>query len=582
MDQGTRSGRKLIREAFIRVMIINMFVLISTNICAFVDNLVISQMLGEDALAATGFFSPIATGIGLFNMIVLGTQILCGNFIGAGKKEQIHSLFYSSFVVLGVLFTVVALLGILLRDPLSSLLGAKGTVREMLSAYMLGFLPGVPAQALGAMLTALITYNNDMRRSYFSAGVMTIGNLLGDLLFAGMGTFGIGLASTLSTVAALIILLPGYWRKDRMLRLERAPFDWKLVGTAAYRGLPTLLFTAGLVLKNTLMNYTLNTYQGPDGVAVANVLFSVCGIAGIFTGGCASAFSSLAGLFYGEEDRGSFLTLFRIALKIGMSCCIGIAGITLAFSPLLANLFFTQNTTPWELGQKMFMLGFLFFPINMLFCLLLKAYQVQGRMTLVNILSVAETAFIGVAALITVPTFKINAAWLANTWVDLLCLAVILISVCIRKGKFDLTLPSLLKLEDDFGAKPEEYREYAVSTPAGAASVSQTICAFCKERNIQDRRSFFAGLCVEEMARNILEYGVQPGKQSQVDVRVVAREELTVRIRDNCPEFDPRKRVDQFDPEEPERNIGIRLTAGIAEQMDYYSQAGINTLIIKI
>lgn len=63
---------------------------------------------------------------------------------------------------------------------------------------------------------------------------------------------------------------------------------------------------------------------------------------------------------------------------------------------------------------------------------------------------------------------------------------------------------------------------------------------------------------------------------------MVAREELTVRIRDNCPEFDPRKRVDQFDPEEPERNIGIRLTAGIAEQMDYYSQAGINTLIIKI
>ena len=69
---------------------------------------------------------------------------------------------------------------------------------------------------------------------------------------------------------------------------------------------------------------------------------------------------------------------------------------------------------------------------------------------------------------------------------------------------------------------------------------------------------------------------------SYVDVRVVVRDELTVRIRDNCPEFDPRKRLEVFYPESPEKNVGIRLTAGLARQMDYYNNAGINTLVLKM
>ena len=273
---------------------------------------------------------------------------------------------------------------------------------------------------------------------------------------------------------------------------------------------------------------------------------------------------------------------FRTALGIGLVCCAGIAAATAGFSPLFAALFFARGTALWDMGQQMFRLGFLFFPFNIIFSLLLNSYQAQGKMKLVNVLSAAEPALIGLTALVTVPLSGLNAAWLANTWVDLACIGIILAAACLRKGGIDLRLPSLLKLDGRFGAQPGECREYSVNSVEDVVSVSGSICAFCKERGIQARRSFFAGLCVEEMARNILEYGTRPGKHPQVDVRVVAWDELTVRIRDNCPEFDSRKRVDQFDPADPERNIGIRLAAGISDQVDYYSQAGVNTLIMKI
>lgn len=188
---------------------------------------------------------------------------------------------------------------------------------------------------------------------------------------------------------------------------------------------------------------------------------------------------------------------------------------------------------------------------------------------LVNVLSVAETAMVGLFAFLFVPVFGINAAWLGNAVVDLICLGVILVSVWVWKGGFSLQTGALLKLPDDFGASPEELWECTLRNRDSVCDASESAVSFCLERGFDRRGAYFAGLCIEEMARNIFQHGGHQEKDDHVDVRMVVQDELTIRIRDNCIAFDPRKRLEQFHPEDPSRNIGIRLTAGIARQIDY-------------
>lgn len=576
------SNRELIRSAFIRMMIVNMFVMMASNLCSFIDNIIISRVLGTDALAAVGYFSPVATAVGLYNMIILGAQVLCGNFIGGGKKDQVNSLFISVFIYLGILSSAFAIAGIVFRDNLSAMLDAEGEVHNMLSGYILGYLPGIPAQALCAMLMALVAFNNDMRRSYVSAIVMAVVNAVADQLLAGMGTFGIGLASTLSSVMALAVLLPGYCRKDRTLHFTKLSPKWKPVMQAAKLGVPSLMFTMGLIVKNTMVNYTLSTHTGAAGVAVASVLSSVCCILGIVSGGFGTAFLSLAGLYYGESDRESFIELYRIAFRIGEKCFITIVAVIMLCATPLSNLFFEPGSDAWEMGRRMFLLGFLFYPVNIFMSCLLNSYHAQGKMRLVNIMSAAETSMIGLMIAVTVPFFGTDAAWLSNTWVDIMCVMIIVAAAWIIKKRISSQPAVLLRLSDRFGASPDEYKEYSVKSIDDLIDVSASAVAFCKERNISPRNAFFAGLCIEEMAKNILQHGSKPGKHVYIDVRVVVRDELTIRIRDNCPEFDPRKRMDLFHPESPEQNIGIRLTARLASKIDYYSDAEVNTLIMQI
>ena len=576
------SGNRLIRGSFIRMLFVNMFVLMSMSICGFVDSLVISRRLGPDALAAVGFFSPVAMAIGMLNMVVIGSQILIGNYIGAGKKERIETLFVSSFLVLGCFYTLIALPGIFFRSSIASLLGAGGYVHSLLSDYILGYLPGIPLQALTALLMAFVSFNNDMRRSYISAGVMSVGNLLGDLLLAGAGTLGIGLATTLSYAAGFLVLLPGYLKKEKTVHFVRTTPDLRLVGEAALRGFPVLMLTIGLVIKNALMNRAVADACGDPGIAVVNVLISVCDIVGIFTGGCTSAYSTLACIYYGEQDRRSFLGLFRTAEKIGVSGCVMILVVIMSASSLLTGLFFRPDFPATNTARDMFLLGFTFLPLNFLMNLLLSTYQAQGKMKLVNILSVAETAAVGLFAFFFVPVFGINAAWLSNAAVDFICLGIILVSVWIWKGCICFRTDALLKLPENFGASPEELWECSLRSMDKICDTSESAVSFCLEKGINRRTASFAGLCIEEMARNIFQHGGHQENDIHVDVRMIVQDELTIRIRDNCIAFDPRKRLDQFHPEDPGKNIGIRLTAGIARQIDYYNNAGVNTLIMKL
>ena len=114
--------------------------------------------------------------------------------------------------------------------------------------------------------------------------------------------------------------------------------------------------------------------------------------------------------------------------------------------------------------------------------------------------------------------------------------------------------------------------------------VSRRVSEFCMNRGIDARRTFFASLCMEEMAGNIVEHGFEKDrKPHSVDIRVVHKDDrIILRIRDNCVAFDPSEYQNIMQLKENGENIGIKLVYSIAEQVDYQNLLGMNVLTIRI
>ena len=248
----------------------------------------------------------------------------------------------------------------------------------------------------------------------------------------------------------------------------------------------------------------------------------------------------------------------------------------------LSRLFVPHDPAVQLLAKRMFILNFTFLIPNVFYNIFLQAYRAQNRMHLVNVMSFAETTMIGLFTLFAVKQFGSDAAWISNTLIDIVCIFILYISVIFYRRKIDFSYPAMLKLPETFGANDKEFLAFSIKTIEEVEASSEKIMAFCEQAGRSKSQAYHVALCTEEMAGNVIQHGFTKGKNRFADIRIVTKgENLTLRIRDNCKEFDPRERAELFDPEHPESNVGIRLAMKVAKQVDFYNNAGINTLIMK-
>ena len=141
-----------------------------------------------------------------------------------------------------------------------------------------------------------------------------------------------------------------------------------------------------------------------------------------------------------------------------------------------------------------------------------------------------------------------------------------------------------MAIPENIGVSADDRLDITVRSIDEVVEVSGKIIDFCKAKGFDSRRSYFAGLCMEEMCGNVVEHGFNKDKKPHsVDIRVIRKDDkLILRLRDNCMEFDPNERAKVMDNDKDGKNIGIKLVYKIAEKVEYQNLLGMNVLTIRI
>ena len=575
----------LIKKLYRKLLPAQIIGMVMTAVNSFIDSIVVGQFMGTEALAAIGFYGPVSTVIWVINILIIGIQILCGQYVGSGKGKNVISLFSTGVVFITGVAALFSVVCFLFRQPLAFFLGAQGETAQLLADYIAGSSLGITFQLLNAMLSGFLPLNNNMQRSYCSIMVTVVSNVVLDLAFATilpLGVFGMGLATSLSYLFACAVVSTGFVRSDRAVYFRFGNFCFGTLKKAAYLGLPSLLFTLGCTMKSFIMNQTMMTLVGHEAVAVMNVQNSLLCILGAFPQGTANAFLTLGSIYYGEKDRSSLVSAMHYGLKVGtVLSVLCIVGLMLS-APVLPGIFFERGDVAWNICQQMLLIFPSFLAFNVVYNLLLKSYQCQGRMGFLNVMTVVEQVITALLAVAGAMLMGANGVWAAFPLSQIVCIGLIGISVFLYAKKITFALPDWMKLAPDFGALEEDCLEVRITSMDDVINISRDVVNFCKSKNLDTRSCLLAGLSVEEMAGNVVVHGFQPGQKHCVDIRIVIQDDLTIRIRDDCPAFDPRKRMDQFHPEDPAKNVGIRMIARLADEMSYQNSIGINTVMIKV
>ncbi|MEE3405275.1 MAG: MATE family efflux transporter, partial [Acutalibacteraceae bacterium] len=226
-----------------------------------VDGIIIGRFLGEDSMAAYGLVTPIINLSTAFSgILATGAQIICAQHLGAGDKKSARRAF-SMCMIITVIVSAVMMAGVLIfRNDISVLLGAHGKSAHLLQPtadYLLGIVFSFPCVLFLFEFNSLMRLDGDANRVIVAVVVMTLLDIAGDLvnvLIVHGGMLGMGLTTSISYFAALVIMLLHFTKKDISFRFSFKGLRMKDLGEIIATGSSSAVGSASSMLRNAALN----------------------------------------------------------------------------------------------------------------------------------------------------------------------------------------------------------------------------------------------------------------------------------------------------------------------------------------
>ena len=558
----------------------------TASLCNVINGIIVGNFLSASAIVALGFISPLTSLLAAISSIVSGgARIVSGKLIGRGEAKKIKEIYTNSLIALLIIGVLLTMICFLFSNSIASLLGAKADSIIETSIYIKGLSIGIIPTLIVPSLMIFLQMINDSTLSFVSVIVLTIFNLLFSLinvLVVDGGVFGMGLSTSLSQLMAMIFLFICVYKRKDILSFEGKSTSAKTILNILKIGSPAAIASILYPIRNIVFNSEALLIAGTDAVSALAIMNSTAGVFDAVNIAVGSVAVALASVFTGEKDSQSLKILFKTILKYGLILAFIKIVIIVLFSKQLTILFGGVNEVI-DMCYELYIFYGICMPINIITLSLLGPIQSFEKVTFVNVLYLFNAIIVPIGTVFLLKSvIGVRAIFIAYALAEVVTIMIIYLTPCLKAKRL------LFKFEDIFeidkNIEISDCLNISVRSLDEVVSISNEVEKFCLAHNIDARRSKMSGLCLEEVAGNVVEHGFTKSKKKNLAIDIYATvidDKVVLRIRDNAPNFDPQKKLGEV-VDDPCKNIGIRLVSKIAKQMNYQNYFGMNVLSIEL
>ena len=568
-----------------------MLIELADSISMVIDGLLVSRHLGPTELAATGLGDTSFMMVSLCcGVLAVGIQSVCSAAMGAGNSKKTSAVFSSGCITAAAVAAVLTALSYLLLRPLCILFGADGSdplLYQSLYDYLKGWFVGIPGFIGFTVLSPIVTLDGNKKCVTAATVLQSAVNIVGDYLSVttlNLGTFGVGFFTGFGFDLALVVLILNFLRKRSAFRFSLRMPDLAVLKDVLKVGTPRLTKGACKMLAPLLINRTIIAIGGSSAMAamaVKSCIGNFCLVAG---SGIAESVSLLSQVFYGEKDKQSLQQTAAAALTADVVSGVVFSVILAVAAVPLAGLYLARGSLEHGMAVTMLRMLALSLTIYGVNAAVLSYLQGTRKILPTHMQTVSHRLlFLALCTFVLGRLFGINGLFAAIPISELLVLVTYTI-IALISGHGKSTVDSLMLLPDQFGCQPEDSLSFSVTTMEEVVGISEQVNTFCKAHGIDRRRAYYASLCLEELAGNVVDHGFKKdNKTHSCDVRVMIEDDdIVLRIRDDCRYFNLKERYDAMNQTDIAANVGIRLVYGIAKDINYVNLLNTNTLIIRV
>ena len=577
----------MIHELFKRLLPIQIILAAIGTINGIVSGIYGSNFIGSDVMSVIGLYNPVNMIFTTISTVFLGgTQVLSGKYLGRNEFERTHDIFSLDMIIMTLLGLTITFVLFVFARPIGILLGADETTIVHLVPYLRGVAIGMIPLFLSQQLSAFLALEQQSLRTGIGSVVFIAINIILGYVFVAkmhMGAFGLSLASSIGLWVFTFFLAQFYFTGKSIMN-----FKWKglklvdvqdILGTG-YAG---ALSFAYQVVRGFVLNAIILKNIGNMGVAALATYTTINSLLWSFPAGIIAVGRLLLSVSNGEEDKERCTQIMRtVIFRYAVYDLIFSLGVGL-FASQITGIYYQDPTSPVFEMTKM---AIKLVPPSMFLSIICVIFISWGQIImehpLVHILSLID-GLVGTVlfSFLFISTLKMNAVWISYTFNGILTTIVIYLYAWYNNKARPKVMADLMMIPKGFGENEEDIINLEVKRKEDVVLIGKEIQSFCKKKNIDSKRGYYAALSMEEMASNILEHGfTKDNKKHKIDVRVMLKDDdIIMRIKDDCVPFNPKERKDitlDESKEDPLKNIGIRMAYKLAKDITYEHILGLN------
>jgi len=582
-----------IRQLFLSLLPAQILIVFMRDLGQIINGIIVGNALPSEAIAAVSFVGPLNTILSSLGIVISsGVYVLCGEYIGKAKYDELDKTFTTAtkaIVICGIAFTAL----IELFSPgIASLLGARGEALEQTMMYLRGFAVGIIPMIMNPTLVAFLNMGGQSKYVTISTIIYAAVNLIVGMLNISVlhgGVFGMGIAMSLASFSVMLFFAGVIGKNPTVGHLKKDRVDWSLFKEAFRLGSGGAIRYVFIAIRAFFINLACMTFVGTDAVSATGIMVNAITPLESISIGISTVSVMLSSLVAGEDDGDGLKRLFKFAVETGVLCDTIIGAIQFIFARQMAIMFGAKGAVV-ELTVIAIRMYSIVKPFQSFFSYILCSFYASlKRVNLAIIINIVGALVFPIAATMAFGAlFGAYGIWSCYFVAEVLSIVVVFFISWKQLGHAPRNLGDWLWLDDAFTIPAERKLSLSVSTMDEVVSVGQQVQTLCNNNDVNRKSSYLSGLCLEEMAANIIKHGFtkgKPGKKYTVDIFVMIEDDkVSMRLRDNAPAFDPNEKIKLStpDPEHPEKNMGIRLVQKISDRMYYTSNFSMNVLHIDI
>ena len=324
--------------------VLGMLAISSANI---VDGFFVGNYVGDFGLAAINISLPIFSLLfGFALMLAIGGSVIAGKLIGEEDIKNASIIFTKTIVCITFFSFIACSLLFINIETVLYLFGADENLIKIAIEYLSVIVIFIPFLMIGVVLDYFVRVDNRPNLAFIALLSSAIINVILDwflIVYLQKGIFGAALATGISQLALIFILLPHFFSKKATLKFVKPIGSYIQIIKATYNGASEFVNEISIGIMTLIFNYVIIKNLGVEGLAGFAVVEYLLFIGLMISFGISDSLQPIISKNFGAKKNKRIEEFLKLAfITTGLVGAVMI--LLIIFTPnTLANIFLEDN-----------------------------------------------------------------------------------------------------------------------------------------------------------------------------------------------------------------------------------------------